>query len=304
MAAERPADPFHGAALLHHGALRVEVVHVLRPVLDRGVAQGRALAHEQLHGAGVQVRHVVLRCRAALDEVQAGVVLHDDQRVLELSCALRVQAEVALQGEVQLHALRHVDERAAAPHRAVKRGELVVGGRDQRHELLSDERLPLRLAQRLLDAGIDDPHVGSRFLHVVVHQLGVVLRADAGQVGALGLRDAQPVERVLHIVGEAFPIGLLVGGGLHVRHDVIHVEAFEAGAPVGRLHALVGVERLEAEVEHPGRLVLLGRDLADDVGREACVEPEGRVGRVADVVQRAVDVLHIGSELFSHACLL
>ena len=181
--------------------------------------------------------------------MQAGVVLDDDQRVLELSCALRVQAEVALQGEVQLHALRHVDERAAAPHRAVKRGELVVGGRDERHELLPDERL---------DAGIDDPHVGSRFLHVVVHQLGVVLRADAGQVGALGLRDAQPVERVLHIVGEAFPIGLLVGGGLHVRHDVIHVEAFEAGAPVGRLQALVGVERLEAEVEHPGRLVLLG----------------------------------------------
>lgn len=79
-----------------------------------------------LHGAGVQVRHVVLRCRAALDEVQAGIVLHDDQRVLELARALRVQAEVALQGEVQLHALRHVDERAAAPHRAV---ELFVGKR-------------------------------------------------------------------------------------------------------------------------------------------------------------------------------
>ena len=106
MAAERPADPLDGAALLHHGALRVEVVHVLRPVLDRGIAQGRALAHEQLHGSGVQVRHVVLRRRTAFDEVQAGVVLHDDQRVLELSCALRVQAEVALQGLSLIHISR------------------------------------------------------------------------------------------------------------------------------------------------------------------------------------------------------
>ena len=94
----------------HARALGVEVVHVLRPVLDGRVAQVRVLADEQLHSARVQVRHVVLRRAAALDEVQVGAVFHDDERVLELARALRVQAEVALQREVELGALRHVHE--------------------------------------------------------------------------------------------------------------------------------------------------------------------------------------------------
>ena len=55
------------------------------------------LAHEQLHSACMQVGHVVLRRRAAFDEVQVGVVFHDDERMLELARPLRVEAEVALQ---------------------------------------------------------------------------------------------------------------------------------------------------------------------------------------------------------------
>ena len=41
--------------------------------------------------------------------------------------------------------------------------------------------------QGLLDAGVDDAHLGGGVLHVVVDELGVVLRADARQVAALGL---------------------------------------------------------------------------------------------------------------------
>ena len=190
MAAEGAADPLDVAVLVHARTLGVEVVHVLGPVLDGRVAQVRALAHKELDGAGVEVGHVVLGRGAALDKVQVGVVLDDDERVLKLAGALGVQTEVALQWEVELGALGHVDKRAARPYGAVQGRKLVVGGRDERHKLLVDERLPLRVVQGLLYTGVDDTHLGRGVLHVVVDQLGVVLRADARQVAALGLGDA------------------------------------------------------------------------------------------------------------------
>ncbi len=232
----------------------------------------RALAHEELDGARVEVGHVVLGRGAALDEVQVGVVLHHDERVLELPGALGVQAEVALQREVQLDALRHVDEGAAGPHRAVQRRELVVGRRDQRHELVADDRLPLGDLQGLLDAGVHDAHLGGGVLHVVVDELGVVLRADAREVAALGLGDAQALEGVLDVVGHGVPVVLLVGVGLDVGHDVVHVQALDAGAPGGVGHLVVDLQRLQAALEHPLGLVLALGDLAHDIGGEAGVE--------------------------------
>ncbi len=73
--------------------------------------------------------------------MQVGARLHDDERVLELAGSRGVQAEVALQREVELHAGGHVDERAAAPHGVVKRGELVVGHGDERAKVLADHVL-------------------------------------------------------------------------------------------------------------------------------------------------------------------
>ena len=73
----------------------------------------RTLTHKKLHSAGVEVGHVVLGRGAALDKVQVGVVLDDDERVLKLAGALGVEAEVALQREVEFGALGHVDKRAA-----------------------------------------------------------------------------------------------------------------------------------------------------------------------------------------------
>ena len=103
--------------------------------------------------------------------------------------------------------------------------KLVVGGRDERHKLLVDERLPLRIVQGLLDAGVDDAHLGRGVLHVVVDEFGVVLRADACQVAALGLGDTQALKGVLDVVGHRLPVVLLVGVGLDVGDDVVHVQA-------------------------------------------------------------------------------
>ena len=191
----------------------------------------RTLAHKELDGAGVEVGYVVLGRGATLDKVQVGVVLDDDERVLKLAGALGVKAEVALQREVELGALGHIDKRAARPHGAVQGRKLVVGGRDERHKLLVDERFPLRVVQGLLDAGVDDAHLRRGVLHVVVDELGVVLRADACQIAALGLGDAQALKGALDVVGHRLPVVLLVGVGLDIGDDVIHVQALDGGAP-------------------------------------------------------------------------
>ena len=51
--------------------------------------------------------------QAALDVVHVRVLVRDDQRALELPHVLGVDAEVGLQGDVDVHTLRHVDERTA-----------------------------------------------------------------------------------------------------------------------------------------------------------------------------------------------
>ena len=55
--------------------------------------------------------------RAALDVVDLGAFVDDDQRALELAGVLAVDAEVGLQRQRHLDALGHVDERAARPDR-------------------------------------------------------------------------------------------------------------------------------------------------------------------------------------------
>ena len=107
----------------------------------------------------------------------------------------------------------------------------MVGGRDERHELLVDERFPLRVVQGFLNTGVHDAHLGRGVLHVVVDELGVVLSTDACQVAALGLGDAQALKGVLDVVGHRLPVVLLVGVGLDVGDDVIHVQALDGGAP-------------------------------------------------------------------------
>ena len=131
-----PETQLDRAALFDPRTLGVQVVHILGPVFNRGVAHARTLTDENLDAACVQVGDVVLRGRAALDKVQVCALVHDNQGVLELARAGGVQAEVGLQGNVHMHARRDVDEGTAAPHSAVQRRKLVVRGGHALHEVL------------------------------------------------------------------------------------------------------------------------------------------------------------------------
>ena len=154
LGADVAVDPLHGGAGLGPGPLGDQVVDVVRPVLDGRVAATATRLDDDLDHRRVQRVALVDRRGTALDVVHVGALVDDDQRPLELAHVLGVDPEVGLQRDVDVHARRHVDERAARPHRGVQRGELVVPGRDHGAEvLLEDLRV---LTQRGVGVEEDD----------------------------------------------------------------------------------------------------------------------------------------------------
>ena len=198
LGADVAVDPLHRRAGLAGGPLGDQVVDVVRPVLDGRVAAAAALLHDDLDDRGVQRVRAVDRRGAALDVVHVGVLVDDDQGPLELAHVLGVDPEVGLQRDVDVHALRHVDERAAGPHRGVQRGELVVTGRDDGAEVLPEDLLVL--AQRGVGVDEDDALLLEVLADLVVDDLGLVLRGDAGDEALLlRLGDAELVVGVLDV---------------------------------------------------------------------------------------------------------
>src|SRR5262249_24449975 len=67
------------------------------------------------------------------DIMYVAIFVCDYQRPLKLAHILSIDAEVRLEGNLYLDALRYVNETSPAPHSTVERGELVVvGGNDGR----------------------------------------------------------------------------------------------------------------------------------------------------------------------------
>src|SRR5215218_6313726 len=189
LVAEVAVDPLHGRVRLGDRALGDEGVDVLRPVLHGRVADPRARLCDQLDHGGVQGVRRPDGGGAALDVVHVGALVGDDQRPLELAHVLGVDPEVGLQGHLDVHARRHVDERAARPDGAVERRELVVVGGDDRREVLAHEVLVL--AQAGVHVHEHDALLLEVLAHLVVDDLGLVLGADAREELALGLGDAE-----------------------------------------------------------------------------------------------------------------
>ena len=178
--AEGAGDPLDGAALFHLGALGVQVVHVLGPVLDGGVAHAGTLADENFHTACMQVGYIVLRGRAALDKVQVSTLVHNNQGMLELTGAGGVQAEVGLQRNLHMYARRDVDEGAAAPYSTVQGRELMISRRHQLHKMLA-HHLGIGTGEGAFHIGVHNALGGYFSLDVVVNHLGVILSTDTGQ---------------------------------------------------------------------------------------------------------------------------
>ena len=128
----------------------------------------------------MEVRDVIFRRRAALDKVQACTLVDDDERVLKLARALGVQAEIRLQRDGHLHALRHIHERAAGPDRTVQGRKLMIARCDELHEILV-HHVGVFALECALHIGIDNTLCSHLVLDIVVHELGIVLCADTGK---------------------------------------------------------------------------------------------------------------------------
>ena len=287
--AEVAVDPLDGRVGLGDRALGDEVEDVRRPVLHGRVADARARLGEQLDHRGVQRVRRVRRRGAALDVVHVGALVGDDDRPLELAHVLGVDAEVGLQRHLDVHARRHVDERAARPHGAVQRGELVVVRRDERADVLADQVLVL--AQRGVHVHEHDALGLELLVDLVVDGLGLVLGADAGEELALGLGDAQAVERLLDVLGHVVPGALGALAGADEVVDVVEVDLGQHRRAPGRHRAGEEVvERLEAELAHPLRLVLELGDLLDELAGQ----PLGRLEEVVLGIVEAEALLVVG----------
>src|SRR3954452_2776230 len=284
--AEVAVDPLDGSVGLGDRALRDEVEDVVRPVLHGRVADAGARLGAQLDDRGVQRVGAVRRGGAALDVVHVGALVGEDQRALELAHVLRVDAEVGLQRHLDVDARGHVDERAARPHGAVERREFVVVRRDDRREVLLDEVLVL--AQRGVHVREDHALGLELLVDLVVDDLGLVLRADAGEEVALRLGDPEPVEGLLDVLGHVVPRALRALGGADEVVDLVEVDLGERRrAPRRHRAGEEVVERLEAEVAHPLRLALELGDLLDELARQA-------LRRLVEVVLRVVEAIALG----------
>ena len=137
------------------------------------------------------------------------------------------------------------------------------------------------LAQRGVHVEEDHALLLEVLVDLVVDDLGLVLRADAGEELALGLGDAEPVEGLLDVVGHVVPGALGLLAGAHEVVDVVEVDLGEHRRAPRRHRAREEVlERLQAEVAHPLRLALELGDLLDDLA--------------VDALRRLVEVLVLG----------
>ena len=230
---------------------------------------------------------------AALDEVQVCPLVHDDQGVLKLARTGGVQAEIGLQGDLHMDPGRHIHEGAAAPHRAVQGGELVVGGRHQLHEVAL-HHVGIGPGEGALDVGIDDALGGDFGLDVVVDHLGVILRAHTGQRGPLGLGDTQTLEGVLDVLRHLAPLAPHLGVGADVGDDAAHIQPFDGGAPVLHRHLIVNVQTLQAELPHPVRIMLFLGNFLHDIRCQTGADFKGSIGGIPDIVNAAVHLGNIG----------
>ena len=172
-------------------------------------------------------------------------------------------------------------------------GELVVARRDDRGEVLLEE---LRvLAQRRVRVLEDDALLLQVLTDLVVDHLGLVLGRDpADQPLLLGLGDAQLVVGVLDVGGQVIPGRRLLLGGPDEVLDVLEVDAGQVCPPVRHGLAVEQLQALQPQVEHPLGLVLLARDVADDLFGQAAAGGRARHVRVSPAELVSVKALKLG----------
>ena len=116
---------------MDEGALRHEVVHLPREILERDVPHVGARHRDDFDGGHVQLVRGVDRRGASLDVGHVGApVGHDDVPLERLDLRV-VCSNLRLEGNLQADARRYVEKRAAGPKGRIERGDRMIIDRDR-----------------------------------------------------------------------------------------------------------------------------------------------------------------------------
>ena len=186
----------------------------------------------------MEVGHIVFRCGTALDKVKVRVLIDNNQRMLELACARRIQAEIRLQRDFHGNPLRHIDKRTAGPDGSVQCGKFVVGRFHQFHKVFPHHIRVLTM-QRTLHIGIDNTLRRNFRADVVIDQLRIILCAHTGERFPLCLRNAETLKRIFDVIRHIGPLCFHFRIRADIRYDVIHVQTLNRRTPVRNRHLVV-----------------------------------------------------------------
>ena len=106
------------------------------PVLDRGILDACILHGDQLDHRGMQLVFITHGRGTAFQVADVTAGFGDDQRTLELAGVGLVDAEIGRQLHRATHARRNVDKGPVRKHRGIETGEVVIGVRHHRTEIL------------------------------------------------------------------------------------------------------------------------------------------------------------------------
>ena len=241
------------------------------PVLHGGVLDGGVGFGVELNHGRVELVLVAHRRGAPFQVAHIAAFFHDNEGPLKLAGVHGVDAEVGAQLHGAAHALGHIDKAAVAEDGAVQRRIVVVAVGHHGAQILLDELGVV--VDGFADAAEDDAMLGELLLEAGEDRDGVENGVDGhvGQHLLLLQRDAELfVGRQDFGVNfvQAVQLGLLLGGRVVAERLQVHGRVMHVG-PLRLLQGQKVAVRLEAELEHPLRLLLFGAEGAHDVFAEA-----------------------------------
>ena len=285
--------PLHLRVFVSDSALRDEVIDVVRPVLDGGIAHPRTLHADNLDDCAVQGFTAISRRGAAFNVMHLRTFVGDDEGAFKLPHVLAVDAEVCLQRVINFHTRWHIDETAAAPRRTIQCRELVIRRGDDGAEIL------LHQFWVFLDGGVgikeNHPDFVQFLDNAVVNDFGVVLCAYAGEELPFCLRNAEPIERPLDVLRHVVPTSLAPVGGFDVVVDVVKVELRQIAAPLRHRLLLENLVCVEPILAHPVGFFLDVAHLIDDF----LVQTFPGFERGFDIIVEAVLILGADTEFIN-----
>ena len=241
----------------------------------------------------MQVCHIILRSRTALNEMTGSPFINDDQRMFELPRTRSIQAEVALQRHRHLYPFWHVDKRTAGPGCVMQRRKFMVRRRNQSAEDRSDQIFILLDCR--LKVHVDNALLGQRFMNIVVNDLRIILSTDTGERSFLRFRNAQTIKGITDILRQLFPASFHICTRPDIGIDMRHIKIGNIRHPRRNIQLIINFQRRQSLLEHPLRLFLLTRYFTNYFFRKAGISLKRILNLILNIIDASIHIFDIAS---------